>query len=97
MQTTAAEATENPAMLKLRLAKLGISVADASLARAGALELVLPDESWVRARVESGSPLALLSNKETSATPLAPVGPGLACRFGLDARADACERRPDGT
>ncbi len=49
MQTTAAaEATENPAILKLRLAKLGVSVADASLARAGALVLVLPDESWAR-------------------------------------------------
>lgn len=61
---TAGEAAENFAMLKLRLAKLGVSVGDASLARAAPLELVLPDESWVRVRIESSSPLVLFGNEE---------------------------------
>lgn len=33
-------------MLKLRLAMLGVRVADAALARINTLELILPDESW---------------------------------------------------
>ncbi len=66
MQTTAAEATENPAMLKLRLAMRGVRAADPGLAGLETLEIVLPDESWVRVRVEPGSPLALFGSEDAT-------------------------------
>ena len=54
----------NPAELKLGLGLFGVNVDDASRDRRRAVEIMLPDESWVRARIDAGSPYALADGED---------------------------------
>lgn len=54
----------NPAELKLGLGLFGVNVDGASRDRRRAVEIMLPDESWVRARIDAGSPYALAGGED---------------------------------
>ncbi len=64
MQAETARREHNPAELKLGLGLFGVNVEASSSDRSRAVEIMLPDESCVRARIDAGSPYSLAGDED---------------------------------